>query len=281
MPSIVWDRGVQDAFDNPYEYAAEEQFVHEASRLLHRFYKLLNSEKNRYTVEDRSAEKAVWLLQMDALDSLRDCLDALQRKGHRTAGKLFRDVGETLDLAAYFRSGEEGSERHLQAWYKDEVIPHRVYREYLRRTEGEQPFEESRRHYGALSRFTHRSYVILLHGYILGTEGRLAHGGTGSIFGTSEHAPTMLIPRQTLSMYFAALASQILIFSDQLVRLGAVDVAEVQDAFRESLEVETVPRRFMPREWVMQQFREKSSGKCSEVAGGEPSSPAEPPAAPS
>jgi len=34
MPSIVWGRHPQEAFDNPYEYAAQEQFTREVERPL-------------------------------------------------------------------------------------------------------------------------------------------------------------------------------------------------------------------------------------------------------
>ena len=44
MPSIVWGRDPQEAFEEPYEYCAQEQFVGEADALLRRLYGLLNSE---------------------------------------------------------------------------------------------------------------------------------------------------------------------------------------------------------------------------------------------
>src|SRR5919112_2046420 len=104
MPSQVWGRSSQEAFHNPYEYAVQEQFLREADALLER----LNANYQKYSMkfhfEDRSATKAVWMLQLDALDSLRDALQALSTKNHRVAAKLFRDVVETLDLAAFFYS---------------------------------------------------------------------------------------------------------------------------------------------------------------------------------
>jgi hypothetical protein len=76
MPSIVWGRDPQEAYEEPYEYGAQEQFAREAERLLSHLYALLNSEQHRYATEDRSAVKAAWLLAMDALDSLREGLEA-------------------------------------------------------------------------------------------------------------------------------------------------------------------------------------------------------------
>jgi hypothetical protein len=77
MPSQVWGRDPAEAFEEPYEYGMQEQFAREAETLFAGLYRLLNSERHRYSLEDRSREKAVWMLAMDALDSLRECLEAL------------------------------------------------------------------------------------------------------------------------------------------------------------------------------------------------------------
>jgi hypothetical protein len=127
MPSHVWRRDPQEAFEEPYEYEIQEQFVREAEALLRSFYELLNSSRFEYLVEDKSVEKAVWLLAMDALDSLRECLMALGRKEHRIAGKLFHDIVKSMDLAAYFRSGTSKSLSYLKKWFEDEIVPHREY----------------------------------------------------------------------------------------------------------------------------------------------------------
>jgi hypothetical protein len=34
VPGIVWGRHSQEAYDNPYEYAAQEQFLRESMALL-------------------------------------------------------------------------------------------------------------------------------------------------------------------------------------------------------------------------------------------------------
>jgi hypothetical protein len=121
MPSQVWGRDPQEAFEEPYEYGIQDQFAREARTLFARLYKLLNSDCHRYSVDDRSREKAVWLLSMDALDSLRECLEALIRKEHRVASKLFRDVMESMDLAAYFHNATDKSKVSLGKWYADEI----------------------------------------------------------------------------------------------------------------------------------------------------------------
>lgn len=162
MPSHVWGRDPQEAFEEPYEYAVQDQFVREATVLLAELYNCMNSDRHRYTIADNTTEKAVWLLAMDALDSLRDCLTALKRKEHRMAGKLFRDVVENMDLAAYFHSDDIKSKANLRKWYQNKIVPHREYRDYVKSIYGLQQAEQLAKHYSSLSRFTHRSYLAIL-----------------------------------------------------------------------------------------------------------------------
>ena len=112
---------------------------------------------------------------MDALDSLFDCLYALKTKRHRVAGKLFRDIVETLDLAAFFSSETQKSNRLMEKWFNDEIIPHRVYRDYIGNTKGNEVADEIGKHYRRLSKFTHRSYRVIMDGYSLGANERLVH----------------------------------------------------------------------------------------------------------
>jgi len=190
MPSEVWGRDPQEAYEEPYEYGIQDQFSREARTLFKRLYKTLNSDRHRYTAEDRSCEKAVWLLAMDALDSLRECLEALGRKEHRVAGKLFRDVVESMDLATYLRSGTNKSKRALARWYSDKIIGHNEYREHVRKTQSLTVSKLLAKHYSSLSRFTHRSYRAILDGYSRAAENRLVHDRSGELFGTKSQAIT-------------------------------------------------------------------------------------------
>ena len=268
MPSLVWGRDPQEAFRNPYEYEANEQFLREASLLLPRLYRLLYTDRRRYKRDERSVEKAIWLLQMDALDSLEDALAALKRKNHRIAGKLFRNIIEALDLAAYFHQGGASSTPYLEAWFNDEVVPHRVYREFIKRTQGDEPFEESRRHYHSLSKFAHRTYRAIMDGYSLGAEERLVHDRVDLLYDEQrELSNCLLVLPHTVSAYLATLGNLIMVFADEIGRRGMVNPGDVEAAMRDSLEVETVPRHFMPSEWLL---RRNLPEESSEVDGDEP-----------
>ncbi len=264
MPSQVWGRDPQEAFEDPYEYEIQEQFAREAGTLLTRLYRILISDRFRYTVDDTSLSKAMWLLAMDALDSLRDCLIALDRKEHRIAGKLFRDVTESMDLSAYFNSGTVRSISSLKRWYADEVVPHREYRDYVKKTEGIEVSERLAKHYSSLSHITHRSYHAVLASYSRGGEGRLVHDRTSEIYGHSDSSSVFLVLPQTIASYYALLANLVLYYSSQLHELGLVSQEEIQASFDASLEKENIPRKFLPRRWLMERLEHPTQNKSED-----------------
>ena len=251
MSSIVWQRDTQEAFENPYEYGAQDQFRREASILLNNLYKILNSNLKQYKLDDTSVEKAVWLLQVDALDGLFDALEAIEFKRHRVASQLFRGVMEALDLAALFASRSSKSMGLLTKWYNNEVILHREYRKHIEASKGAKAKEERAKLYKALSQFTHRTYRAILDGYVRGAGDRLMHDRSGLTIGLtgseSEGPDVALVLPATMSAYHAVLAQLIIFFAGEIVARGNLPVLDVTKAFTESLEDHTVPRRFMPR----------------------------------
>ena len=255
MPSQLWGRDPQEAFENPYEYAVQEQFVREAKAIFRQSYMLLTADSHSYAASDTGREKAVWLLHMDALDSLRDALDALERRRHRVAGKLFRSVLESVDLAAYFHSGSPDSATDLAKWYADEVVLHGRYRDHVRRTDGPAAANLKRDRHRSLSKFVHRSYRAILDGYSLGKGHRLLHDGLGARFGDHNGADTFLVLPQTIATYHASLAELTLLFLSEVARRGTATEGEVSSALESSLEEETVKRRFMPRAWFGELMR--------------------------
>ncbi len=254
MPSIVWGRDPQEAIDQPYEYGCQDQFCREATNLIDGLLSQLEGYTMTFTRDDRSVQKAIWMLQNDALDSLRDILDSLKVRKHRIAGKLFRDVLESLNLAAYFHSEVTSSRKDLNDWYDGEVIPHRKYREYLSKEYGEEARKTSAEFYGSVSKFTHRTYHILLYGYVLGTEDKLSYDGYMADSG-------ILILPQTISMYFAMLSHFIYIASGELYHRGLISESVIEDVWAKHLEKETIPRRFKPMREFVEEARAKLKDK--------------------
>jgi len=254
MPSFIWTRSLEDAFDEPYEYPAQEQFIREAETVLTKFKEELSNYDMQFTTTDKSIKKVVWMLVNDASDSLKDCLLSIKEKRHKIAGKMYRDVIETLDLAAYFNTDTVESNKHLTKWYTDEVIPNRVYRDYVKKTIGENEAKEKSEAYSDFSKFTHRTYHTLLFGYGAGVDKKIYYDGYKD--------NDILIQPTTISMYYVYLRHLILIFSLELSKLGLMDSLKIDEIWEGSLEKESTPRRFISPKEVYEKMKrgEKTEG---------------------
>jgi hypothetical protein len=238
MPSRIWELDPSEAYERPYEYRVQAQFMRELTALLPRLYALLNSEENRTVRDDQSPRQAVWLLQMEALDCLRESAIALDSKRHRVASALVRTTHEVLDLARYFCFAGETSEgsRRLQGWYRDEIIEHRVFRRWVEEIEGPESAKRKAAMYQELSRFTHRSYRTLLRGYSLGQGERLVHDATTVARDATSSSETFLVVPETISVALAILAQSSLRIVAELERCEMVEESALAEAIRESLE---------------------------------------------
>ncbi|MDQ6633090.1 MAG: hypothetical protein M3Y82_15265, partial [Verrucomicrobiota bacterium] len=182
--------------------------------------------------DERSLKKAVWMLQMDALNALSDCLELIESKRHRIAGRLFRDVVETLDLAAYFSSDSAKSRANLEKWFCDEIIEHHFYRDYIGKTMGPNAAEERKVFYRQLSKFTHRTYRALLKSYSLGAGNMMVYDGY--------HKSQSLVLPHTIAAYFAILAGLITQFCDEAMIRGILLKNIVSQARLDSSQIDTV-----------------------------------------
>jgi len=236
MPSFVWDRKTDEAYLEPYEYGGQEQFSREAKRVL----KLLKdhySERNRtFSCNDKSIEKAVWMLQVDGLEALNDSLFLIDEKKHRIASRLFRDAVETLDMSAYFFLGGSKARNDLEKWYDNEVIPHRRFREFVKKNHGHERSENLSSLYSDLSKYTHRTYKAISTSYILGRNDLLVYDGF-------QESDTLVLPH-IISFSYALIAALIKRFIDIAERTKQIDKQTVEMFWKESLEKETVPRWF-------------------------------------
>jgi hypothetical protein len=247
MPSFIWTRSLEDAFDEPYEYSAQEQFFRESATLLKKFKDCLSSYDMQFTTFERSKEKAIWILVNDAVSSLNDCLFSLKDKNHRIAGRMYRDVIETLDLAAYFNTDNNESRKYLIEWYNDEVVPNRVYRDYVKRTNGETKSKEKSKYYSDLSKFTHRTYRTLLFGYGQGVGNKIYYDG----YNNNDFS----VMPQTISIYYIYLRDLIQFFSLELSKLQIIDSSRIDQIWLDSLESDSVPRRFLSPKEVFDKFK--------------------------
>lgn len=256
MPSHIWSLSPEKAVDRPYEYEVRAQFLREAEALLPRLYTLLNGSPNQFTLEDRSKEKAVWLLCMEALDCLRESLNALKEKRHRIPSRLLRTTHEVLDLARYFDGAghSEDGKRKLAAWYRDTIIDHAEFRKWIEAEEGDSARSEETARHRAMSKFTHRTYHALLRSYSRGKDNRLVHDATALLYGDHPESDTFLVVPQTMAIETAVLAQSIARLVSELEALDLASQEELSKALEAALEKEAVPWRFTTPKEVFERY---------------------------
>lgn len=236
MPSFVWDRRTDEAYSEPYEYGGQEQFSREAKRALKHLKEHYSKRNQTFHREDKSTEKAVWMLQVDGLEALSDALLMTDEKKHRIASRLFRDAVETVDMSAYFYLAEKDAQRHLDKWYENEVIPHRRFREFIKKSHSDDEVSNLSSLYGDLSKYTHRTYKAISTSYIRGRHDLLAYDG----FRDS----SILVLPHIISFCYALTAALIKRFMNVAQRTDQIDKETIDRIWEDSLEKETVPRRF-------------------------------------
>jgi len=236
MPSFVWERKTDEASLEPYEYGGQEQFSREAKQVLKLFKDHYSKHNRTFTRDDKSLNKAVWLLQVDGLEALNDALLLIDEKKHRIASRLFRDAVETLDMSAYFFLGGNEAKKDLEKWYENEVIPHRRFREFVKKTHGHERAENLSGLYSDLSKYTHRTYKAIGTSYILGRNDLFVYDGF-------RESHTLVSPH-IISFSYALIAALIKRFIDIAERTDQIDKHTIERVWKESLETETVPRRF-------------------------------------
>lgn len=237
MPSFVWNREPSEAFSEPYEYDGQEQFAREATAVLAELNSHYARLNQTYKLSEETLLKAVWMLQVDALGALTDALALTAEKQHRLVSRLFRDIIETMDASLYFFHGGDRAQANLIKWYRNEVIPHRVFREFIKTHHGNERFERLRSVYGDFSKYTHRTYRALLMSYIHGSDDRVIYDGFN-------YAHKGYVLPHVLSFSYAIIAMLIKRFVVFATATEQLSEEEAQEVWAKCLESETVPRRF-------------------------------------
>jgi hypothetical protein len=173
--SKLWTQTSIDVEKNPYDYKSQEPFLTVALGVLDEAFGSYAKLQLKYHLDDRSVQKAIWMLHLDALDTLRDCVFLLKHKKHRLVGKMFRDITESLDRAALFWDERDGNRKNLNNWYENEVVVHGKFRNHLLKTKkfyetdikDESFADYSNTMHRNLSKWTHHCYRVLIHSYSL------------------------------------------------------------------------------------------------------------------
>jgi hypothetical protein len=207
LKSKIWCQKIDEVIANPYDYENQKIFIKEAKSLLNKAYKLYEVYQLKFHIDNRSLNKCIWMLQVDALDTLRDCFYLIEKKKHRLVGKMFRDVVEVLDIARLIKEKPNG---HLNKWYGNNIIQHKDYRKYLQGKCGINAKENSKNFYQHLSRWTHHVYFTLKNSYSLGAENMMVY---------DSHSKLLVLP-QTVSQYLWMLSALIKKFIDEMTISG-------------------------------------------------------------
>jgi hypothetical protein len=211
-----------------------------------------------YKRDDTSKDKAIWMLLLDAIDSLIDSLDMLIDRRHRIAARVFRDVVEECDLALYFSYDVEASRDNLLKWYDNKIIPNRIVRKYIKNQISPEIAEKKVEFYRMLSKITHRTYRTLAYGYLLGRDEYIAYDGAAKT--------RMLVTPHTLAMYYALLGFMIKLVIDMIVTTKLLPNRTIEIIWAQSLDEETVPRRFMTPQEVYERYLKSREVKRSDYA---------------
>jgi hypothetical protein len=234
MASIIWNRDPQEAINNPYEYNAQKQFHREAIMFSDKIVKKLCYDF-KYSLDDRSLRKATWMLQTDSLFAFKDALLILESGKHRVVGRFLRDILETVHLVEYFNSKTEKAENSLKKWFDDEIIMDREFRDFVKKRDGEVISEVMKIQHRTFSKFTHRSYNILLYGYILGRNDRLFYDKDCEL-------------PQSAAMYYALLGQFGQLIKSNLGKYGDLTTEIVDQTWNDSMEKEQMPRGYLSAE---------------------------------
>lgn len=233
MASLIWHRDSQEAINNPYEYAVEEQFIREANTLVNKLEEALLNKKS-FFLYDKSLEKATWMLQTDILFAFKDCLSSLKDKKHRIVGPLLRVMYENNHLIEYLNEDHKNSEKALKDWFNNKSPRHFEYRELINKKKGKEASEFLKSQYEAYSKFTHRTYLSLLYNYAREGNPKMENYSNKKDYKIWYDEDWPL--RQSISMYYAILGMFGIQMIENLKIYGVLTKSEIEEIWNSSME---------------------------------------------
>lgn len=233
MASLIWNRDSQEAINNPYEYAAEEQFIREANTLVSKLKEALLDKKSFY-LYDKSLEKATWMLQTDTLFAFKDSLDSLKEKKHRIVGPLLRVMYENNHLIEFLNEKHENADKALKDWFDNNSPRHFEYRKLIKKTKGKDQSDFLERQYKSYSKFTHRTYLSLLYNYAREGNPHMEKHSTQKDFKIWYDEDWPL--RQSISMYYAILGMFGIQMIENFELYGVLKESDVEEIWNSSME---------------------------------------------
>lgn len=174
LNSKLWDTAPQAIKTLQYEYKEKEIFLKESNKLISLIESVYKQYKLCFKKQDKSLEKAIWMLHMDAISTIKDCLELLKNKKYRLVFKLIRDIFETIDLSVLFWLTKNQQGKYLDRWYNDTTVSHGEFRNYLdKKLKKRVDAKFSSSIYKELSSYIHHNYSALMDSYYLGAGDRI------------------------------------------------------------------------------------------------------------
>lgn len=225
LSSPIWKQETDKSRECQYDYDAVKLFIKEALSVLTDLYKAYARWNFKFHQDDRSAAKAVWMLDMECIETLADAVDLLADKRHRVAGKLLRFALEAADLSALFW-GEGDCGNNLKEWYAEKIIPHSRYRDFLEKKGRPACKAKRKAWYGELSNWMHHTHYAINNSYFHGGAGYIAHDGYCSL---NDGRSTLFVTPETVYQCTWLVSVVISLVWAEMCRHGFVGEQEMAD----------------------------------------------------
>jgi len=164
MKSEIWkNESSRKGFSTGYEQKEIEIFDVECEAFLREVIRQSAFLNDSFKDEDESLHKANWLILNEITSSLYDCHQNIIVGNIRIASRIFRDVLENMHILELINNSNKP--KYLKNWYKNEVISHREYRDWIKTEKTEELSELTRDVYRLYSKYAHRTYKSILESY--------------------------------------------------------------------------------------------------------------------
>lgn len=173
MKCNIWNKeSAEVAFTKGFTLEEIEIFNIECESFLKKLLEESFSMKNDFCNDINDLKKATWLILNDIISSNYDCLQNLKIGNIRMASRVFRDNMENMNLVEFLNESEKP--KYLTDWYKDEILSHSDYRNWLKKTD-EHLSTLTRDVYRIYSKYAHRTYHSILESYSLSKDKKLEY----------------------------------------------------------------------------------------------------------
>ncbi|MXN93213.1 hypothetical protein GR160_18445 [Flavobacterium sp. Sd200] len=164
MKSEIWDKeSTIKAFTIGYTLEEINQFNDECKIFLNEVIRQSNFLNGTFNDNLNDLKKANWLILNDISSSLLDCHQQIMYGNIRMASRVFRDVMENMHILELLNKSQK--EKYLVKWYKNEVISHGDYRDWIKKEESLELSELTRDVYRQYPKYAHRTYRAIYESY--------------------------------------------------------------------------------------------------------------------